>query len=236
MIRWRLPILFAGALLVALLLFLPLRLAIGWAGLGDRGLAARAVTGSLWWGTLEGARMGGVPLGDLNASLSPVQLLVGRARIDFSRAGAGADRFQGAIGVTRHSFGIDDLSATLPAGDRFAPLPISTIKFDDLSVRFVDGRCASGQGGVRATVSGNIAGMALTQGLSGNARCDGAMLLLPLVSQSGMETLNLRLSADGRYRAELLVRSADPALGARLNAAGFSPGPNGYALSIAGTI
>ena len=40
--------------------------------------------------------------------------------------------------------------------------------------------------------------------------------LIPLVSQSGMEQLNVRFFADGRYRVELAVRSHDAALGQRL--------------------
>jgi general secretion pathway protein N len=37
-----------------------------------------------------------------------------------------------------------------------------------------------------------------------------------------MEQLHLRLFADGRYRAELRVRSPDPAVQQRLAAAGFA--------------
>lgn len=236
MTRARLAAVLAGGVLVAALLLLPLRLAVDGAGLAGRGLAARAVTGSLWAGRLHDARMGGVALGDLDAGLSPVQLLIGRVRIDFSRAGGGGDGFKGALGGTRDSFGIDDLTATLPVGDRFSPLPISTVALDDFSVRFSGGRCVSGEGAVRATVSGSVAGLALAQGLGGVARCDGAALLLPLVGQSGMERLDLRLTADGRYRAELNVRSADPALARRLVSAGFAAGPDGHRLTLSGRI
>src|SRR3954466_2057613 len=107
---------FGAMFIVALIAFLPLRLAMGWFDLGNTGLTAREVSGSVWYGDLREASFGGVALGDLHAGLSPFQLLVGRARIDLSGQGDTVRPFHGAIGVTRHSFGIDDLTATLPAG------------------------------------------------------------------------------------------------------------------------
>ena len=69
--------------------------------------------------------------------------------------------------------------------------------------------------------------------LSGNARCDGGALLLPLVSQSGLARVAVRLSGAGRYRAELLVRG-DEGVRERLLAAGLAPRAGGYGLSVEG--
>src|SRR3546814_1409978 len=61
-------------------------------------------------------------------------------------------------------------------------------------------------------VAGQVAGLNLSQGLSGFATCDGETVLLPLVSQSGMEKMTVRLWLSGRYTAEMRVELADPAL------------------------
>ncbi|MFA6115722.1 MAG: type II secretion system protein N [Sphingomonas sp.] len=226
---------FGAAFVIALIVFLPLRLAMGWFDLGNTGLTARQVSGSLWYGTLREASFGGVALGDLRARLSPIQLLVGRARIDLSGPGRDAARpFRGAIGVSRHSFGIDDLTATLPAGNVFAPVPVSALDFDDLSVRFQDGNCQKAEGRVRATISGDLAGINLGQGMTGTARCDAGALLLPLASQAGTETVALRLWGTGRFRGELTVQPSDPAVVEKLVLAGFQATPAGYTLSIEG--
>ncbi|MES2056801.1 MAG: type II secretion system protein N [Pseudomonadota bacterium] len=225
--------LFGAAFLIALIAFMPMRLVLGWFGLGETGLAARTVNGSVWWGSLSGAQFGDLDLGDLNARLSPVQLLVGRARVALD--GRDASRpLRGAIGVSRHSMGLDDMTASLAAGNVFAPVPVSAINLDDVTVRFQDGTCQRAEGRVRATLNGDLAGIALTQGLSGTAKCDSGALLLPLASQSGTEAVALRLWATGRFRAELSVQPADPAAVPKLVLSGFQPGANGYTLAIEG--
>ncbi|MGH6616154.1 type II secretion system protein N [Sphingomonas sp.] len=225
--------LFGAAFVIALVAFMPMRLVLGWFGLGETGLAARSVTGSVWWGSLSGAQFGDLELGDLRAGLSPVQLLVGRARVGLD--GRESDRaLRGAIGVSRHSMGLDDMTATLAAGNVFAPVPVSAINLDDVSVRFKDGTCERAEGRVRATLNGDLAGIALTQSLSGTAKCDSGALLLPLASQSGTENVALRLWATGRFRAELSVQPADPAAVPKLVLSGFQPDANGYTLAIEG--
>lgn len=224
---------FGAAFVVALIILLPLRLAMGWFDLGNTGLTARQVSGSVWYGNLREASFGGVALGDLHAGLSPFQLLVGRARINLSGQG-GAAPVHGAIGVSRHSFGVDDLTASLPAGTVFAPVPVSALDFDDVSVRFQDGNCEKAEGRVKATLSGDLAGVSLGQGMSGTARCDAGALLLPLVSQAGTETIALRLWGTGRFRAELTVQPSDSTEIQKLVLSGFQATPRGYSLAIEG--
>jgi general secretion pathway protein N len=224
---------FLGAFLFALLALLPLRVAIGWFGLDERGLAAREAEGSLWLGTLDEAQFGAAALGDLTASLRTLPLLAGRARLDVERHEA-ARPLKGGVTATRHGFGIDDFSGVLEIGAGAMPLPIASVELGDVTARFADGLCRHGEGLVKASLSGDFGGMALPEGLSGNARCDGGALLLPLASRSGTEKLNLRLFEDGRYRAQLVVRVADPTMGPRLQAVGFAPSAGGYAFSIEG--
>lgn len=225
--------LFGAALAIALILFLPLRLALGWAGLGDVGLSARAASGSIWWGSLSEARFGGVRLGDLKAGLSPLQLLAGRAQVSLEARDA-TRTLHGAIGVSRHGFGIDHATATLAGDSVFAPLPVAALELDDVSVRFQDGECRRAEGRVRATLGGDLGGIGLAQGMSGTARCEGGALLLPLTSQSASESIALRLWSSGRYRAELSVQPTDPAAAAALVLNGFQQSGQGYVLAVEG--
>lgn len=236
--RFRLPmgrrVFFGGAFLFALLALLPLRLALDWLDLDARGVAAREAKGSIWRGALSEAQIGRVPLGDLRTSLRGLPLFAGRARLDLERRDE-ANRFEGAVSVSRHAFGVDDLTAKLDLGGAVAPLPLASVDLNDVSARFADGLCSSAEGGVKATIVGDVAGLALPGGLSGNARCDGGALLLPLVSQTGTETLHLRVYEDGRYAIQFAVVPGDDAMRDRLIAAGFRPGPGGYVLAARGS-
>ena len=235
--RIRLPLgrslFFLCAFLFALVALLPLRLALDWLGLDDKGFAAREARGSVWLGALSEAQLGSVDLGDLEAGLRTLPLFVGRARIDLERNEEG-NRFAGSATLSRHDFGIDDVTASLDVSSALAPLPVATLDLADVTARFADGQCAAAEGLVKATIAGDVAGLALPAGLGGNARCDGGALLLPLVSQSGMEALNVRLFEDGRYRLELAVRPSDDAMRDRLLASGFALTNSGYVLSVSG--
>lgn len=154
-------VLFAAMLVVALIVFLPMRLALGATGLADQGLSARRVGGTIWGGSLLEARFGDVALGDLRVSLSPLALLVGRARLAFEGAGADGRPIAGAATISRHAMGIDGVTASLPAAALFAPLPVTTLALEDVTVRFRDGVCEEAGGRVRATVTGEAGGLPL---------------------------------------------------------------------------
>ena len=235
--RVRLPmrksLFFVAAFLFALLALLPLGLALRWLGMDDRGFAAREAQGSVWLGIVREARFGSVPLGDLEARLRAFPLAIGRARVDLRHSGEG-EGFEGGITVSRHAFGIDDVEARLLPAPSVGPLPAASFDLSDLSAHFSDGVCASAEGLVKASLSGDAAGIPLPRTLSGNARCDGGALLLPLAAQSGMERLDLRLFEDGRYRVELLLRPADESARQRLAAAGFTASGAAFALRTEG--
>ena len=233
MTRFRLPLgrglFFLSAFVFALVALLPLRLGLEWFGLGERGFAAREAAGSVWLGTVEEAQFGKIALGDLGASLDTLPLFAGRARI--SVKGLGGRRFEGAIISSRHGFGVDDVTAQLAMAGALGPLPLASLDTDDVTVRFEGGRCRNAEGRVRAALSGDIAGIPLPA-LAGTARCEGGVLLLPLVSQAGTESLRLRIAGDGRYRAELSVRPAQPGLAAAISAAGITLAGCAYALRL----
>lgn len=232
-LRTRPAALFGAMLLVALPLFFPMRVALGWFGLGDQGLVARRVSGSIWGATLSEARFGDLALGDLSARLSPLPLLIGRARVALSAPDA-AGPVRAALIVSRHLVGVDDATGSFATGRVFAPLPVTTLDLEDVTVRFRDGRCEAAEGRVRANLGAASAGVALPASVAGPARCDRGALLLPLASQAGTEAIALRVEGDGRYRADLTVQSTDPTLADRLQAAGFTATASGWRLSIEG--
>jgi general secretion pathway protein N len=240
--RVRLPLgrrlFFLCAFLIALVAMLPLRLALSWLDLEASGLSARRAEGSIWFGALREARVAGAPVGDLHARLDPLPLATGRARVDFGGLAANdaAETLRGAASVTRHSFGIDDVTATLPLGQALAPLPIGGIDLSDVSTRFRDGLCEQAEGLVRARLTGDIAGVSLPGGLSGNARCEAGALMLPLTSQGGGEMLAISLSEGGHYRAELSMRPGDDAARTRLLAAGFTPAGDRLRIAVQGSL
>ena len=201
-LRWWRELFFLGALLFSLAALLPLRFAVDRLGFAEKGLAAREAEGSVWRGGLAEARFGTIPLGDVATRLRAWPLLAGRARLDLRQEGEG---LRGGLTVSRHGFGIDDLSGTLE-GPGLGSLPPPALDLADVSVRFGDGLCASAEGLVKARFAGDLGGVPLASGFSGEARCDGPALLLPLRSQSGADRLDVRMFADGRYRLDAAMR------------------------------
>ena len=237
--RFRLPlkrtVFFLAALVVALIVLLPLRVAIGWFDMGGKGLAAREAEGSLWFGRLREAQFGPVQLGDVDARLNVLPLFLGRARLSLHRDEAVGGGLDGALLVSRHRFGIEDMTGQLRTGTLFGPLPIAALDLSDVSVNFEDERCESAEGQVRATLAGDVAGLGLPTSLSGAVRCQNGAAMLPLAGQSGAEQLNLFLEGNGRWHAEVVLRPTDPVMIQRLTAAGFAPGAGGYVRRIDGS-
>lgn len=208
-------------LLIAMLLTWPLHAAFKIFGLKEMGVAARSLRGPIWWGGAEQLQIRGVQLGNVSVFLSPVQLLVGRVRVDIARRLGERDDFSGAITLGFNRRGLDDVTGSLAVAAPLAPLPVSRVEFDDMTVHFSGGTCTKAEGRVRARVPAIISGLGLGNGLSGDVRCAGNVVELPLVSQSGQEQLTIRLQQNGSYEATMRVRTTNPLLGAALNANGF---------------
>ncbi len=234
-LRTRPVALFGGMMLVALIVLFPMRLALGVFGLAGEGLSAREVTGPVWWGGLNEAHYGNIALGGVSASLSPVNLLIGRARIHVEGQEDGANaNLTGAVIFSRNTSGVDDVTATVPAGDAFGPVPISSVQLDGVSVRFRDGRCETAAGRITASLAATMPQLNLPPTLTGVARCESGALLIPLASQAQTESIAVTIEADGKYRAILTVRPSDPALGVSLMGAGFHQTSGGYQMTVIG--
>jgi general secretion pathway protein N len=221
---------------LALLVLFPLRLALGMLPAERFGISARGVAGSIWWGRIDRLIVGEVPVGNVHAALSPVQLPLATARLDLGRKLGQPDDISGALVAGPGRLGVDDVTGALALGSALAPLPIGAVSMQGAGVRFASGACVQAEGQVKADVVGRIAGLNLSQGLSGTAQCDGRDLLLPLASQSGMEKMALRISGDGRYSARMLVSTNDASTVEALRNAGFTQAGDGYALLIDGVL
>ncbi len=223
-------------ILMTLVLLFPLRLAITVLGLDGQGMTARQVSGSVWDGRIDELSASGVPLGSVDAALSPLHLLTGQARIAVSRSAGAATQgpLNGAVLVSRNTLGIAGVDAAIPLAAALAPLPVGALAAQGLSVRFEEDACAAASGSVRATLSGSFAGVALAQGLNGTAVCDGRYLRLPLASQSGHERLDLRIAISGDYVADLTAVEPAADQVPVLAALGFTAVPGGYRLRTTG--
>ena len=232
----RMRILLILVLLLGLLLFLPMRVALGLAGLERLGVAARDVRGTVWSGGIDQLMLGNMPLGSVRAGLSPISLLMGRARFDVARTKGLPDDIRGAITVGFGRIGIDDVTGAVPLGRTFAPLPVSSLMMEDVSGYFSGDRCGHAEGRVRARLAGQFPGLNLSQGLSGVAACDGDALVLPLVSQSGLEKITLRVWRSGRYVAEMRIETTDATLAGTRGQAGFVASGDAQLLKVEGTL
>jgi general secretion pathway protein N len=224
-------ILFVGLFLLAMVIFMPLSLALSMFGLAGQGLSARSASGTIWSGRLVEARIGRLAVGDLSVGLRPFALVTGVAKMDLQ-----SPLGRGALTSMKRGFALDNATAKLSTARLFAPIPLDSLDLSNVSIAFTGNKCDRAEGRIRATFAGDVGGLSLAQGLSGVARCDGDVLLLPLVSQSAMERLTLYIQGNGDYRAEFLVRSTDPAMAAKLGAAGFAPAPGGFVLRLAGKL
>lgn len=217
-----------AALLALILLVATMPLAVVLPG-RETGLTSRRAEGTIWDGLLREAHFGGLTLGDTAIALEVMPLILGEARFDVT-----APLLKGAVTTSSGTLGLRNATGTIDASGRFMPLPLASIGLDGVDAVFAGKRCLHAAGRVRATLSGEIAGLALPGGLSGIARCDGDALLLPLAGQSGLERIDLRLSANGRWRAVASIKPGDPALAAKLMSAGFTQGEAGLSMRLSG--
>ena len=228
-----------AAVLLALLIIVatfPMRLALQLAGAEKSGFTAREVVGPVWWAGIGDARIGALPLGNLDAWLAPGPLLAGRAELGFSRQDERLGLLSGRlrVGALR---GVTELNGAISMSSGIGLIPVDTVRMEGVEALFdAQGRCQSAQGRVQLMVGGTIAGLDLSRGLSGTLACRGNRAETALVSQSGMEKLVLSFDGSGAYRARLAIRvDRDPVMAAALAALGFRAANDGFAMVSSGT-
>ncbi|MEW4467929.1 type II secretion system protein N [Parasphingorhabdus sp. JC815] len=223
-------------LIILAFAFMPLKIAVGMAGLEGARFSARDITGSLWRGRIEQARIGPFALGDLDARARFFPLLAGKITLDLKRVADCGSGLTAIIGKQGDDVLLENASTMLSMGQVLTPLPVTNIMLEDVSARFSGGRCQSASGRVRVSLDTNIPGLDLQQGLLGNAICEDGVLVLPLSSGSGMEELTLKLEGNGFYTARLYLNGNERAWTLLLPTLGFQQLPGGYAMTIAGTL
>jgi general secretion pathway protein N len=216
----------AVLVIMVAILFMPLRFL-----LPGEAVTARKVEGIVWDGSIRDLKVGGLAIGDVNARLHFLPLLLGRAKMSLSRGDTPfAPGVSGAVTRRPGGYSIDGLTASLSVATLFAPLPAESLQFTDFSARFVAGRCAQAAGSVRLTAPAGVAGLDLPNGLLGKPRCDKGDLLIPLLSQSAMEHVDIRIRTDGSYSATVLIEGDRVEQAGMLALAGFRPVSGGYRL------
>lgn len=213
----------AGLIIATLLIvMLPLRLALGWSGLAQRGFSARLVENPVWAGRIQDLAIGPVAVGDVYARLEFWPLLIGHARFAVSRPALGGDpAVAGNIGASWGGISVRDLSMIAPAERLVPALPLGDLQVENVSVRFAGGQCAQASGRVRVMVGEVVPGVDWTGGFLGTPRCERGALLLPLASQSGLDKLTIRIAADGRYSARFSMVADDTMSAEILRRRGF---------------
>lgn len=222
--RRRIILTSAILLVIAALIFMPLRTIVG-----GEGISARRINGIVWDGSIRDLRLGRLPIGDVNAQLHFWPLWLGRAQISISRGDAPfAPGISGSFTRRIGGFQVEGLKTTLPVQALFAPLPAENIEMQDFSVRFIAGRCAQASGNVRLILANTVPWLDLSNGLLAKPRCDGGQLLIPLLSQSAMERFDIRFAGDGTYTATIFLEGDRTEQASLLALAGFQPVVNGY--------
>lgn len=227
-------VLLAIAAVITLIVAMPLRLAIGIAGIDASGLTARFASGTIWSGRLDQARLGAFDIGTIRLRLKVLPLLGGRASFAVDREdGVGVLPLSGTADLGLAGRAISHVTGSLGGGS-WGDIPVDRVNLDNLSVAFANGQCRSAEGRVQVVLGVSFPGLDLKNGLAGNARCDNGALVLPLAGESGLERLTLRITETGSYSARFTITATDPALAAGLSAAGFSPNSGGYSKSLRG--
>lgn len=122
----------------------------------------------------------------------------------------------------------------IATADLFAPLPLRSVSLDGVNIAFAGRRCAAASGAVRVNIEQSLFGVTLQRGLSGNLRCGGGDLLVPLKGQSGLEQMDIRIRGDGRYSADFRLGGLAASAGPALSALGFRQQGDAMAIRING--
>jgi general secretion pathway protein N len=226
--RW--VLLSALGLILAILVFMPLRFAVGMAVPPASAITAKSVYGGIWAGGINDLNAGPLSFGSLRVRLGILPLLTGRAEYLLSPLDGAVDPgFNGTIGTGWGGVQIEHLTGAANHAQDAGPLPLSGAEFQDFSVRFAGGTCRSASGSIRLLLKpAAIPGINAEGGFLGNAKCREGKLFLPLISGSAMERIDLSIDANGKYSFALTLNNVEPQTAAMLSLNGFRPISGGY--------
>lgn len=223
----------AGMFVAALMLLLPMRLALGAAA--PARVSARSVEGSIWGAQIADLRAGPLPLGTVTAGLNPLALLLGRAQFVVQRAEApDVTPFRASASGSGETLRLAGVSGTVPLGEGLGGLPVTALGFTDFSLRMEQGRCAAADGMVSMTLASLSPLLPGEMALAGKARCHKGVLVVPMQGPGGMEKLLLRIRDGGQWEADLSLSGLPVEVSGPLLEAGFSARPGGVGLRTSG--
>jgi general secretion pathway protein N len=213
-------ILFAIALVVALIVRAPLSLALG--AVKGR-LTAERFDGTLWSGRLTDASLAGLPLGEVRTRTQILPLLAGSVRLE-AQARSGAFTGKGRLLTAGARTGAEQVTGIL-ALERlgFAGPVNGGLKLDKVDAVFQRGQCRKAAGRAVAQLGGS-GPLPQSVTLTGAPVCSAGRWVLPLAGEAQglrIEAL-ISLGGAGDWRSELILIPTDPALGQALAAAGFT--------------
>jgi general secretion pathway protein N len=227
---WRWLIWVTGIGLLALVLLMPLRVALPASDLQRLGLSARQVAGTIWAGRIGDLMLGRQLLGTFDVRLDPGALLLGRIAMPFERLGSTDGPLTGVLRAGGTTRGVERLSGSLAAGNLLGAAPIDSLDFREATVLFRDGRCSEARGQVTARLAIRLGPIDLDRGFSGSLSCEGERVRARLASPAGTERVEFFVSSQGQVRGWVSIRSPFPGLEAILGSYGFRVGPEGLTL------
>lgn len=225
----------AGLGVLAVAALFPLRLALGFSDMQSIGFTARQVEGTIWSGRIGELHLRSQPLGAMDVALDPFALLLGNLSMGFNRLDNPEGPLEGRL-VTGLTRGLIDTSGRLAVADIFAPLPISALELDKVTVKFRDGQCDKASGEVRPIIAAPIPGVTFDAGLRGVVECDGQRARVRMATPSGAERLEFYVQESGEYRGWMSVRNSRPDVAGALSIFGFRPSPQGMTLTVDGRL
>jgi general secretion pathway protein N len=230
--------LFLLAFALLLIACVPLRFALNHIGAPEAGLSAAKVEGAVWSGRLESASFRGVQLGDVDVSLRPLPLLLGRSRMIVETVEAPGRAVLVRDGARA---GVTEATATAPIRLTRGPAPLSgQLRLQEVAVLFREGACETAEGRVTTDILSRNADFLQWQGpeLTAQIACRGRALLVPFRGARDGTEVNATLSieANGRYRLETRVITGDAAFATALALAGFQRRPEGLTRFDAGRL
>lgn len=210
--------------LAALVLLVPLRLVLA----GVPALSARSVEGPAWAGTAFDFKAGPVPLGTVDVGLMPLSLLTGQTEVWLARrTDKGATPFTARVAGGADWLRLRAVEGSLAVGDGLGTLPVTSAGFGSFDLAMDGGRCTAASGRVTLTLAPLSVLMPGPLVLSGEARCQGGALVIPMQGAGGMERLLLKITGDGAWNADLSLKGLPVEVATPLQTMGFAARPEG---------
>ncbi|WP_198024156.1 type II secretion system protein N [Sphingorhabdus lutea] len=210
---------------ILLILFMPMRAAIGMISGDNNLLRAQNINGPIWSGQISNVEIAGFSMGQINAGLLPLPLFMGRGELAFSSDKENNKAMiEGVIFGGLGGNGIKNLNGEAQLQGKIGKLLGGNVIFNNFNVHFKNDICSSAKGEVKLLLNGGIlSSLDINEGMTAQASCDGADLSLSFISFSEQEMVKLRVNQAGKYNANIIILTDDPAMMAGLGLLGFTP-------------